>query len=178
MNTLQGLKSRWDFLSQTVNTATCWICIGLILFMSVEVMAAVFCRYALDAPLKWGEELARLVMVWAGLLGISIALKEGEHIGLEVLTGRLSGRALAWCNFVAHVLVAIFLVVLLIWGVQISKAAWGTFLPALQIKWTWSHAAVPISAAVQLIHLISMVLGDLQKIRRPDERIGEELPAT
>jgi TRAP-type C4-dicarboxylate transport system permease small subunit len=158
---VQKLKTRLDFISDKVNLAIGWVCIVLILFMTIEVIVAVFFRYALDAPIKWGEELARLVMVWAGLLGISIALKEGEHIGLEVLVSRLSGRSLGWCNLAAHSLVAIFLGVLLIWGINISIVSWGTFLPALQIKWTWSHLAVPVTAAIQLIHLISMLLGDI-----------------
>lgn len=161
MGALRKIKVGWDFISEKVDRLTSLICIVLILFMTVEVIVAVFFRYALDAPIKWGEELARLVMVWAGLLGISIALKDGEHIGLEALVSRLSGRTLAGCNLIVHSLVGTFLVVLLLWGINISIAAWGTFLPALQIKWTWSHLAVPISAGIQLIHLGTMILNDL-----------------
>ena len=161
MEALRKIKVGWDFVSEKVDRITSLVCIVLILFMTVEVIVAVFFRYALDAPIKWGEELARLLMVWAGLLGVSIALKDGEHIGLEVLVGRLSGRSLAGCNLIVHSLVGIFLVVLLLWGINISIAAWGTFLPALQIKWTWSHLAVPISAGIQLIHLGAMILNDL-----------------
>ncbi|MFB0520504.1 MAG: TRAP transporter small permease, partial [Desulfatiglandales bacterium] len=101
MEFLKSIKRGWDFISEKVDTATRWICIFLILVMTSEVIAAVFFRYALDAPIKWGEELARLLMVWAGLLGISIALKDGDHIGLETLTRRFRGRALAWCNLAA-----------------------------------------------------------------------------
>ncbi|MEJ2168524.1 MAG: TRAP transporter small permease [Desulfobacterales bacterium] len=161
MGALSKIKVGWDFISEKVDRITSLVCIVLILFMTVEVIVAVFFRYALDAPIKWGEELARLVMVWAGLLGVSIALKDGEHIGLEALVSRLSGRALAGCNLIVHCLVGIFLAVLLLWGINISIAAWGTFLPALQIKWTWSHLAVPISAGIQLIHLGAMILNDL-----------------
>jgi len=161
MQVLRKINVGWNFLSENLNRITGWVCIVLILFMTAEVIVAVFFRYALDAPIKWGEELARLVMGWAGLLGVSIALKEGEHIGLEALVSRLSGRSLAGCSLAAHSLVGIFLVVLLLWGINISIAAWGTFLPALQIKWTWSHLAVPVTAGIQLIHLGSMILNDL-----------------
>jgi TRAP-type C4-dicarboxylate transport system permease small subunit len=161
MEVLRKIKVGWDIISENVDRATSWVCIVLILFMTVEVIVAVFFRYALDAPIKWGEELARLVMVWAGLLGISMALKGGDHIGLEALVSRLSGRCLAACSLAAHSLVGIFLVVLLLWGINISIAAWDTFLPALQIKWTWSHLAVPVSAGIQLIHLGAMILSDL-----------------
>jgi len=166
MDFLAILQQRWRALSDWVDRGTQWVCILLILVMTAEVIVAVFFRYVLDAPLKWGEELARLLMVWSGLLGIGIALKEGEHIGLEVLSGRLRGRARAWCSLLIHLLIAPFLVVLLIWGVKISQAAWGTFLPALQIKWTWSHLAVPVTAAVQLVHLLAQILEELVALFR------------
>ncbi|MBW1712671.1 MAG: TRAP transporter small permease, partial [Deltaproteobacteria bacterium] len=135
-------------------------CIGLILFMSVEVLVAVFFRYALDAPIKWGEELARLIMVWGGLLGIGIALKDGEHIGLEMLTDKLKGRSLFLIKLIGNCLVFIFLVVLLLWGIGIARQAWGTFMPGLQISWTWSHLAVPVTAGIQMVHLFSRILGE------------------
>lgn len=164
MDFLKNIKLGWDFISEKVDRATRWTCIFLILVMTFEVITGVFFRYVLDAPIKWGEELARLLMVWAGLLGISIALKDGDHIGLETLTSRFRGRALACCNLVAHGFIALFLVILLIWGIKISRAAWDTFLPALQIKWTWSHLAVPVTAGIQLVHLVSNILDEIMAI--------------
>lgn len=171
---LKNIKLAGDIISQKVDGATRWVCTVLILVMTFEVIAAVFFRYALDSPIKWGEELARLLMVWAGLLGISIALKDGDHIGLEGLISRFRGRVLAWCNLLAHGFVFIFLVILLIWGVKISKEAWDTFLPALQIKWTWSHLAVPVTAGIQLIHLISNILGEVVIVLGPSKVISGE----
>jgi TRAP-type C4-dicarboxylate transport system permease small subunit len=171
---LKNIKLGWDLISKKVDGATRWICTILILVMTFEVIAAVFFRYALDAPIKWGEELARLLMVWAGLLGISIALKDGDHIGLEAVTSRFRGQALAWCNLFAQGFVGIFLIILLIWGIKISKAAWDTFLPALQIKWTWSHLAVPVTAAIQLVHLVSNILGEVVIILGPSKALSGE----
>jgi len=141
--------------------------------MTAEVIVAVFFRYALDTPIKWGEELARFLMVWAGLLGISIALKEEDHIGLEALTRRLRGQALVWCKLLASCFVALFLIVLVVWGIQISKSAWNTVLPALQIKWTWSHLAVPVTAAIQLVHLLDSILADVIRLLEPERDIPD-----
>jgi TRAP-type C4-dicarboxylate transport system permease small subunit len=170
---LRRIKHDWDAVSAGLNRVTGWVCILLVLAMTAEVIVAVFFRYVLDAPIKWGEELARFLMVWAGLLGISIALKDGDHIGLEALTSRLRGRALIWCKLMASCVVAIFLVILLLWGIQISKSAWNTVLPALQIKWTWSHLAVPVTAAIQLVHLVDSILTDLIRLRDPERELSD-----
>jgi TRAP-type C4-dicarboxylate transport system permease small subunit len=132
--------------------------------MTAEVIVSVFFRYVLDSPLKWGEELARLTMVWAGLLGISIALRDGDHMGLEILARKLYGRSRAWCQLIAHCFVALFLMVLFVWGIKISVAAWVTILPALQIRWTWSHLAVPVTAGIQLLHLGPLILEEVMVI--------------
>ncbi len=169
MQRLRSIQNVWDRFSEEVNRVTCWFCITLIIFMTIEVLLHVFCRYVLEAPLQWGEELARLVMVWAGLLGISIALRERDHLGVEALTSQLSGRALLLCNIVSHLLIGLFLLVVLIWGISITMESRVTFLPALQISWAWSILAVPVSAAVQLIQLISMLLNDVVSFTQPRE---------
>ncbi|MBW1767732.1 MAG: TRAP transporter small permease subunit [Deltaproteobacteria bacterium] len=78
---LANLRTGIQPVSDMLDRICKWICVALILFMAVEVITAVFFRYVLFAPFRWGEELARLVMIWIGMLGIAIALKDGEHIG-------------------------------------------------------------------------------------------------
>src|SRR4030042_38030 len=169
MQRVRRMQNVLDRGSGEVNRVTCWVFITLIIFMTAEVLLHVFFRYALEAPLQWGEELARLAMVWAGLLGISIALREGEHLGIEALISQLSGQALLLCNLVSHILIGLFLLVVLIWGISLTMESRVSFLPALQISWAWSILAVPVSAAVPLIQLISLLLDDLVSFMQPGE---------
>jgi len=169
MQRLRRIQNVWDRVSGEVNRVTCWVCITLIIFMTAEVLLHVFFRYALEAPLQWGEELARLAMVWAGLLGISIALREGEHLGIEALISQLSGQALLICTLVSHILIGLFLLVVLIWGISITMESRVSFLPALQISWAWSILAVPVSAAAQLTQLVSLLLNDVVSFMQPGE---------
>jgi TRAP-type C4-dicarboxylate transport system permease small subunit len=141
--------------------------ISVVLVMTLEVLIGVFFRYALDAPIRWGEELARLMMMWVGLLGIAIALKDGDHMGLEMFVKRLSGRPLALCNLAANGLVGMFLVVLLIWGLKVAIAGRVSVLPALQISWTWSLIAVPITAGIQIIHVSAHIFKELLVMINP-----------
>ncbi|UCG06230.1 MAG: TRAP transporter small permease [Desulfobacterales bacterium] len=169
MSYLIGLKSNFENVSRGLDTVTKWICVILVFLMTVEVLTAVFFRYVLNAPIKWGEELARFIMVWAGLLGISIALKDGEHIGLEMLTGKLSGRPLYLVKLIINLMIFIFLLVLFIWGIEICRQAWDSFMPGLQISWTWSHLAVPVTAAIQLIHVFAWLLEQTAGVVRPEQ---------
>ncbi|GAJ01698.1 unnamed protein product, partial [marine sediment metagenome] len=50
----------------------------------VIILYSVFMRYILNMAPTWSEELARYLMIWIGLLALSVALKEGKHIGLTL----------------------------------------------------------------------------------------------
>jgi TRAP-type C4-dicarboxylate transport system permease small subunit len=151
-------------VSDALHRATCAVCIVLVVFMVTEVLLHVLFRYAFFAPFKWGEELARLVMVWTGMLGIAIALREGEHMGLDTLLERVGPRLRAVLRLGGLALVAMFLLVLLGWGGVMAFAARDSVLPALQISWSWAMAAVPVTALLQLVHVGREMLDALDAI--------------
>jgi TRAP-type C4-dicarboxylate transport system permease small subunit len=158
------LRTRIQLVSDRLDQISKAVCVVLILFMALEVITAVFFRYVLFAPLRWGEELARLVMIWIGMLGIAIALKDGEHIGIETVVSHLSKRQRAWCNLVSYLFISIFLVLLFYFGLLQAIRAWNIILPGLLIPWTWPMLAVPCAAVVQLVHLIPMILDEIDVI--------------
>ena len=164
MGALEYVRGKWNSFADIVYKITCAVCVTLILLMTAEVLVHVFFRYALNMPLSWGEELARLMMVWAGLLGIGIALRDGDHIAIEVLTSKLSGRALAWCNLMSRIMIFIFIGIEFIWGINLTIQSTSTYLPAMNIRWAWSFLAVPVSAAIQFIFLISSIFQDIVNI--------------
>jgi len=158
-------------ISDKLDRFSKFICVVLILFMAVEVILAVFFRYVLFAPLRWGEELARTVMMWIGMLGIAIALKDNEHIGIETLVSRLNERHRAWCNLISYLLIGVFLIILFYFGLLQAIRAWNITLPALLIPWMWPMLAVPVAAVFQGVHLILMILNEIDIIRGSNRSI-------
>jgi TRAP-type C4-dicarboxylate transport system permease small subunit len=55
-------------------------------------------------------------------------------------------------------MIFLFLLVLFIWGIGICREAWGSFMPGLRISWTWSHLAVPVTAAIQLVYVFAWLI--------------------
>lgn len=137
-----------------------FLCITLLLLMTLDVLNGVFFRYVLNNPLRWPEEVARLLMVWVGLIGIPLALKTHEHTGLRIFLQRFSHQTRRWLNLSAYLGIFVFLVFLLYQGIIISRDNIN-YLPALQISWTWSLTAVPVSAAFQLIHLTHFIVHEV-----------------
>ena len=161
-------------LSDLLDLVSKRICIVLVLLIVSEVMVHVIFRYLFFAPLAWGEELARVLMIWTGMLGIAIALRDGEHMGLDTLLDRVGPRPRAALRLGGQFLVSLFLFTLLYWGTVMALRAWGSVLPALQISWTWAMLAVPVTAAVQLVHIFRAMLDEVLVLLGADSGAGSD----
>ena len=64
-----------DRLSAGLNRIALWAAVGSLLSLVAIAGWQVVARYVLDQPPAWTEELARFMMVWAGLLGASCAFR-------------------------------------------------------------------------------------------------------
>ena len=62
---------------------------GLIVALTI---AQVFFRFALDSPLIWSEELARLLLVWVTFVGAAVVAWDGTHLNVDVVFSRLPDR--------------------------------------------------------------------------------------
>lgn len=57
---------------------------NLFILMLSLMLAQVFCRYFLEMPLAWSEEVARYMFIVVTYLGATIALAEKSHIEINV----------------------------------------------------------------------------------------------
>ena len=57
---------------------------ALLVAASLLTFTQVVTRYGFGTTLSWGEELIINMLIWAGLIGSSLALRMGIHIGVDV----------------------------------------------------------------------------------------------
>ncbi|MGI6031624.1 MAG: TRAP transporter small permease [Eubacteriales bacterium] len=60
-----------------------YICMVLLAVMVIDLIAQVFFRFVLNAPLSWSEELARWLYVWITCFGIGYGIQNHLHIEME-----------------------------------------------------------------------------------------------
>ena len=53
----------------------------------------IFMRNVLDSGIAWGEPLLRLLVLWVGLVGAIVAMREDNQITIDVLSRYLPTRA-------------------------------------------------------------------------------------
>ena len=146
-------------ISNIINRITEVILVGVLAAMAIVVFLQVIFRYVLNFPLFWTEELARYCLVWASLLGSAVAVKRGQHIAVTIFVGRLPpalGRSL---KIIALISVAVILAIILWGGIQLVAITRAQISPALRVSMSVPYLAVPVGAALMLLHTIGFIIG-------------------
>jgi TRAP-type C4-dicarboxylate transport system permease small subunit len=72
--------------------------------MVVLVFGNVVLRYAFNSGIAVSEEVARWLFVWLCFMGAVVALKEGGHLGTDMLVSRLPVAGKKGCMLLGHLL--------------------------------------------------------------------------
>ena len=127
------------------------ICLAV---MVVLVFGNVVMRYVFNQSIFWVEEFTQIQMIWVAYLGAGLALREGRHVAVDMLQDVLPARlrhALRW--FIALAM-ALFLLTLVVLGVQIAEFTWNQETPAMGLPAGLPYLGIPLGAAAMLLHLL------------------------
>lgn len=128
------------------------VLIGLTAAMTVLVATQIVLRYFFRSPLPWGEEVTRYLFIYLIFLGAASGVHHGTHVSIDALVRR-TGAVGWWIDLVGKAIVAIFLALLVWFGVQLSMQTMGQKSPALGIPIGIAYLAIPIGALLSLIFL-------------------------
>lgn len=149
-------------LSRTCNRIAKGLLVVMSAVMAVTILLQVFLRYVVKASLPWSEELARYLMVWIGLIGASLAMHEGRHVGVTLLVDRTRGLARKLLTGVALLAVLWFLWLMLSEGTRLLQNIWQQRSPAMNLPMVIPYAAIPLGAVfmmVQVALLLARLVG-------------------
>jgi TRAP-type C4-dicarboxylate transport system permease small subunit len=106
--------SSTKFVSKSLlrmETAVEWIVTAILAVMVVNISMAVFFRFVLNSGLFWAEEMSRYLMIWAGMLGAGLAMKDGSHVGINAFIDLFSPAVKRVMRLIAYLVVLCFLIV-------------------------------------------------------------------
>jgi TRAP-type C4-dicarboxylate transport system permease small subunit len=144
------------------------VAITAFLVMLASSLLQVFFRYAVNAPLMWTEELARLMCVVTTYFGSVAVLIAREHIRVDIIDGWLKGRSAAVVGLVVDLLIAWFMVALVIGCWLMVSATWTTYTASMPwFRMGYVYAAVCIAGCGMLLVLMLDILERVLGMARP-----------
>lgn len=132
------------------------ILVAMFALMVVIIFVQVIMRKA-DHSLYWSEELGKFLFVWISWLGISIGQREGEHIKITMLTGRLPFRAAQVLNILSDLIVIGICAVTLYYGVFLVITQRATPYSGIKISTSWGYLAVAVGCGLMILRSLASV---------------------
>ena len=136
-----------------------WAATGFFIAMLVFVIFQVVTRYILQNAPVWTEEVARYCMVWGGLLGATVAFKEGSDPFLVPPPTRGNPVWLSGARILRAMATVAFLGPILYHSDKFLLRTWQRTTEALGIPTAFITVAVPLAVAIIFFHLLAQLLG-------------------
>ncbi|WP_332255692.1 TRAP transporter small permease [Thiosulfatihalobacter marinus] len=157
------------FLMPFENAANMFAALAIFLLMVLGVFQIVL-RSLFNTPITGYIDLVELSMASMAFLGAAYCQRMGAHIRMELLVGRLHGRAL-WAAEIFGTLVALFIVAVLIWfsaGHFLRSYTLGdTTIDAEFPVWP-SKLLVPVAFSLWFLRLLTQLWGSVRLFLNPD----------
>jgi TRAP-type C4-dicarboxylate transport system permease small subunit len=145
---------------------------ALLVVLTLVVTAfSVFRRYVLGKPLTWSDELSGFLVVAIVMLGAAEVLRRGEHVSVDILSERASGRKRKLLDFWANLSVAIVSGVLFAsaWNAVMFSRMIGVYSDGYLEAPLWIPQSFLLVGAGLLCMLAIARCLDLVFLRRPEK---------
>lgn len=146
-------------LSLIVHRISKYVLVLLLSALTLIIIAQVLSRTFLGFSIVWSEELARYLLIWSTFIGASIALRDKELVGMDLLETKLSLQWSESMKIVVHLLVLVFLGFVSYYGFDLatSKGVAGQHSPTMLFSMTYVYIAIPAGTILMMLHTLAAI---------------------
>ena len=150
--------------------------IALLVFLILNVFAAVIMRRFFGHMFPWSEEISLLSLTWFSFMGIAIGFREDLHLGMDLLDGFIPAKALVVWDRVIDVVVFGFGVYLTYYGAEFTVKMGASTLAITGWPNMVQYIVMPITGVLTCIYSTLRFLGfDLRRYNQIDEEIKADV---
>ncbi len=139
--------------------------IAMFALMVIVIFAQVIMRYVFNNSLYWSEELGKFLFVWISWLGISLGEREGEHIKITMLTGRLPFKKAHIFNIISSLIVLVICLITFYYSCSLVLSQWTTKYAGIHISISWGYLAVAVGTGLMSLRSIAAILKSAKAIK-------------
>ncbi|MCF3934685.1 TRAP transporter small permease [Acuticoccus sp. M5D2P5] len=140
-----------------------WLVAAMLAATFGIVFANVVLRYLFGWSLTWAEEVARYLMVAGAFFGAGLALREGRLVAIEFLQDLLPLQGRRVVRITIAVMMLLFMAALVWFGSEFVVFGWRRSTVATDIPRGIPYLAIPIGAALFVIHLLFFLRGYVER---------------
>jgi TRAP-type C4-dicarboxylate transport system permease small subunit len=126
--------------------------------MTVILCWQVVARYVLGNSPAWAEQIALVLIIWSVFLGSSAGVGLGFHVRISEGVERMSPRIARFADLGSQLLIVVFGLLLLFWGIQLVFATWQNAVPTLPFSRGAAYMVIPLSGLLIALFGVSHLL--------------------
>jgi TRAP-type C4-dicarboxylate transport system permease small subunit len=153
-------------LKRILTNAVEWMCMALMVIISVDLFLGVFSRYVLFKTFLWYDEIARGCFVWLTCLGAAVGVKRYAHFRLHIIVDRMPPRLQQITTVLALLMIMSFALVLIQQGWGFLELGKFQQTPVMGLPKIWIYAALPLGGALMILYAIAPLWRALRGISR------------
>jgi len=154
-----------DALFNIVNI-TSGIILGVLIII---VFSQVVARYILNNSFPWAEELPIFLFAWISFLGAACALREEQHLSVNIFLNLLPNYLSKILKVFAKILVLFFVIITVFNGIKFSYVLRNSTFVVMNISKSWYYLSLPIGG-IFMIYFIFFQIINLIKFNKNIKR--------
>jgi TRAP-type C4-dicarboxylate transport system permease small subunit len=155
---VEALRSIYGQAMDALYLACVLVAGTALVLISAVIPWAVYTRYVLNQAASWPEPMAVLLTIVLTFFGAAACYRRRLHMNVSFFVAMLPPRLRRIADLIAELLVALFALFMVIWGVKLVDATWFNTIadfPALSVGVT--YLPIPLGGAILLLFVIERV---------------------
>ncbi|MGR4867541.1 TRAP transporter small permease [Variovorax sp. LARHSF232] len=143
-----------DLLDRAVTAAL----LAAVAAMVGVVSAQVLLRYGFNRSIDWADEISRLAFVWSIFLAIPLGVRQGAHIGIDVVVLKFPPAVQRVLRRLAAALSALMMGAIAWAALGVAREQWDELMSTLDWSVGWFIVPVGVGAALSALHLLRIAV--------------------
>ncbi|WP_051539529.1 TRAP transporter small permease [Sulfitobacter sp. 20_GPM-1509m] len=123
-------------------------------------------RFVFHSPATWSEALTRLALVWMVLLGVSVALRHGALVAIDLARENATGQLRRAIEAISLISCLIMFATLFWYGIATAQRVRMQEMAGLEISMAWGYAAIPVGSLFAALGAVVHFLQSGKEIAR------------
>ena len=128
--------------------------------MAILVFVNVIARFVFNSPLAVADEMSCYLFVLMSFMGTAIAARRKAHLGLTIVTDKLSPAAARKVQVLMYLIAAVFCLLIVVFGVEMVMSQYTLGQETATMQWPeWIYGLfVPVGAAFAMLAFLSVAV--------------------
>ncbi|WP_066455980.1 TRAP transporter small permease [Castellaniella caeni] len=140
----------FGLIDRSLSRLVSWVAQALMWSAVAAGFYQVLARFILASPSAWSEAWTRAAIIWAVMLGMALAFRQGAMLGVDLLHNLLAPRKARLLEHLVLLIVVGFLGFLVWIGADMSWRVRFQSTPSLGVSISWIYLSIPTGALLAL----------------------------